>query len=285
MTDPIEARPSWLLPKLSGVGSDIDANEAQLEYVKQFLNHYRRAGLVEDDEAKPLYDACPACARCWASVPLDEHPAPVDAAVTVPWVGSGYRPGGVVAVAINMNKYGGLGAQWWLRNGANRTLRDGRREPFGYPVGTYLGLALANLAGLPLDPAPAPSLVADAWDRSAFLEAVKCAPMRGRGEPTRDMWDECPPRYLAAELELLAPGVVVTVGREVADALAAATSATWELDEPGFRRGRGRIGTAEVEVLGCNHPSWGHWRATVPPLVASLSRDPLGRERGRRIIR
>lgn len=282
MTDPSESRLSWLLPKLSGVGSDIDANESQLDYVKRFLDHYRHAGVVEEDEARPLYDACAACARCWGSVPLDERPAPVDATVSVPWVGSNYGPGGVAAVAINMNKYGGLGAQWWLRNGANRSLREGRREPFSYPVGTYLALALASLAGLPLDRDPPPSLVAEAWDHSAFLEAVKCAPMRGVGEPTREMWGECPTRYLAGELELLAPGVVVTVGRRVADAIAAATSVTWELDESGFRRGRGHIGNAEVEVLGCNHPSWRHWRTTLPALVTSLSREPLSRARGRR---
>jgi uracil-DNA glycosylase len=131
------------------------------------------------------------------------------------------------------------------------------------------------MGGRALESAPNPPAVADAWDRTAFLEAVKCAPLRGVGEPTAEMWEECPPRYLAADLELLEPGVVVAIGRDVADALAQAASVAWDVDEAGFRRGRGRLECGEVEVLACNHPSRQHWRNTLPALAGSLSQRPL----------
>ncbi|MGI8805440.1 MAG: hypothetical protein ACR2IN_07085 [Thermoleophilaceae bacterium] len=94
-------------------------------------------------------------------------------------------------MAINFHDYGGLGAQWWIRRGSNDRLRQGKRKLFDYRAGSYLALAHASLDGELLEEAPDPTLVADAWDRSAFLEAVKCAPRSGVSEPTDAMRRNC----------------------------------------------------------------------------------------------
>ncbi len=54
-----------------------------------------------------------------------------------------------------------------------------------------------------------PQQLADGWDRIAFLEAIKCAPQRPRSEPYPEMFEACPPTYLADELEILRPKTVL----------------------------------------------------------------------------
>jgi hypothetical protein len=276
VTDPIENQPAWLLRKLAGVESDLVAEPQQLAAVRAFLDAYRAAGLIAGHQALPLDVECPSCDRCWRGVPVAAHPSPVDAAMSVPWIGAGYRRGGVVAVAINLNKYGGLGAQWWVRHEDNKRLRAGRRPVFGYRAGTYLALLHAGAGGGTLDPEPDPAAVADAWDRTAFVEAVKCSPVAGVGEPTGAMWEHCPPRYLRRDLQLLAPGVVVVIGRRPAQALEAVLGIRWaDSPTPALRRGVGRLDGRTLDVIACNHPSRGHWRASTPALAASLARDPV----------
>ena len=53
-------------------------------------------------------------------------------------------------IADLLNKYGGLGGQWWVRHDENKRLRDsGRpRTRFRKPAGRYLALIRQSLAGV-----------------------------------------------------------------------------------------------------------------------------------------
>lgn len=248
--------------------------ESSLEWADRFCDFYASKGLLRGEEALPLHCDCPAAPDCWEGE--SAYPPRHEASISIPWCGPDYRSGGVAVVAINMNKYGGLGAHWWIRLERIRELRRGRHRAFDYRLGTFVALALASLGGAPLDPEPDPESVADAWEAAAFLESVKCSPERGVGAPTGAMWRNCPDRYLVDELALLAPSVVIAVGKAPCEVLRRLLSA--EIDEatPGFSRSQGACGGRDVEVLGCNHPSFGHWRATLPSLHESLWARPLG---------
>lgn len=105
-----------------------------------------------------------------------DHPPPDEATVSVPWIGPRYRRGGVAAVAINFHAYGGLGCPVVDPPGSERQAARGKPQALRLPRRLILALAHASLDGEPLEEAPDPRRVADAWDRSAFLEAVKCVP-------------------------------------------------------------------------------------------------------------
>lgn len=191
--------------------------ESSLEWADRFCDFYASKGLFRGEEALPLHCDCPAAPDCWEGE--SAYPPRHEASISIPWCGPDYRSGGVAVVAINMNKYGGLGAHWWIRLERIRELRRGRHRAFDYRLGTFVALALASLGGAPLDPEPDPESVADAWEAAAFLESVKCSPERGVGAPTGAMWRNCPDRYLVDELALLAPSVVIAVGKAPGEVL------------------------------------------------------------------
>jgi hypothetical protein len=269
----VENRRSWVLEKLRG--PDVGAPERSVCVVGQLCSLYAAHGLFDGDRALPLDCDCPAAAACWSGLGALERPPRAEAPISVPWIGPGYAAGGVVAVAINFNSYGGLGGQWWIRRGAIDALRAGHRKRFDYRTGTYLALIHACLAGQQLDAEPATATVADAWEASAFVEAIKCSPRRTSSRPTEAMWRNCPPRYLVDELELLAPGAILLVGQDTMGAVAGLLSAELVEDQPRVWRGRSELSGRPVELVGCNHPSFGHWRTSTPSLARSLGSHPL----------
>lgn len=247
----------------------------QLDWIDESLSVYSDAGLIEDGRAAPLYEACPACGSCWpGKVP---RPAPEDATISLPWRGPDYDVGGVAGVGINFNQYGGLGGHWWIRNEERKLLLAGRRRLFSYRAGSYLAMIGASRAGAVVEEVPSTESVAAAWDAAAFLEAVKCSPATGVGQPTETMWANCPPRYLATELQRLAPSAIVAIGRQVSEAVAELLGVAWDEVAPGFTRGRTQLVGRTVEVFGCNHPSYGHWKQTTPLLAESLRQRPAER--------
>jgi hypothetical protein len=104
-----------------------------------------------------------------------------------------------VLVAINQNEYGGLGALWWIARGAIDNLQQGRASDRGFHLrsGWYMAAVLSALDGglAPDESELDADAAADAWQRSAFLEAVKCSPIGNRSKPDSAMWGNCPPRY------------------------------------------------------------------------------------------
>jgi hypothetical protein len=275
----VENRRSWLLDKLRG--PDVGAPERTVSLVDRLCSLYADHGLFDGDRARPLDCDCPAAAACWSGLGPSERPPRAEAPISVPWIGPRYAAGGLVAVAINFNAYGGLGGQWWIRRGAIDALRAGKRKPFDYRTGTYLDLIHASLAGRQLETEPPPAAVADAWEASAFVEAIKCSPRWTSSRPTEAMWRNCPPRYLVDELRLLAPGALLLIGRETMEAVAGLLSAQLAEDEPRVWRGRAEFAGRTVELVGCNHPSFGHWRTSTPSLARSLGLRPLRLGTGR----
>lgn len=86
---------------------------------------------------------------------------------------------------------------------------------------------------------------------------------------------QLPARYLVDELSLLEPGVLIVVGRWVGDALAQRVVVERSEQHPGLRRGTATIGGRKVEILCCNHPSYGNWKPTIASLRQTLAEHPL----------
>lgn len=246
---------SWLVAKL-----EVDAHAApeQVELVERAAGIYERQTVMRAGTAVPL-DRCCACGEeCWSAVGAHARPSdPQRAGITVPWIGAGYSDSKICVVAINHHNFGGLGANWWMARGhIHERLGRGRRHPFALGIGSYVAAVKASITGRPIPAGPTPAEAADGWDTAAFVEAVKCAPWEKASKPTAAMWRNCPPRFLLAELELLAPRVVIVAGRgpgrgAIADALAVDTR---RAHGQSFERGRGRLEGQPIDVLFCNHP-------------------------------
>jgi hypothetical protein len=187
--------------------------------VDRLCDAYAEHGLFDGDMARALDCDCPDAGACWDGVPNRHRPPRDEASISVPWIGPRYRPGGIAALAINQNAYGGLGALWWIRRGANEALRDGKRKNFDIGAGSYLAVAHDSLTGARLEKRVIPEQAADAWDGSALLEAIKCSPRWAASRATGAMWRNCPPRYLLDELRLIAPRVLLVIGQSVGPAV------------------------------------------------------------------
>lgn len=210
----------------------LGAGEHEMKLVQSLLELYEEEGLLSDEgEARPLFTDCDRCSDCWTAG--DKRPDVGDpAGIAVPWVGPGYKKSRLCVAGLNGNKYGNLGATWWITK-CDIEARRGHAEWAGEPtsVHPFYPHTARFIAGLltetsDFDPnAPVVgSECADLWDSVSFLEAVKCSPHSGsRGSPTPAMVENCPPRYLRQELMVLKPQVLLVVGkgawRSVADAL------------------------------------------------------------------
>jgi hypothetical protein len=68
-----------------------------------------------------------------------------------------------MAIGMNMNAYGGLGAQWWKITDAIRKLEAGHRVQFYFRAGAYFASVLAALEQKRPDPEPTPESAAIGW--------------------------------------------------------------------------------------------------------------------------
>lgn len=253
---------------------DAGAGEAQLELLRDCLSLYEREDLLKDGRAEPLFRACADCRSCWSGdVP---RPAPDKGEIAVPWIGPGYLESGICAVAINLNKYSPLGANWWIVRGhIYDRLGRGSRRNFEYRVGQYLAAIRKSQQGISvrsenLDPHAG----AQGWLDCAFLEAVKCSPDRGVSRPTETMWANCPPRYLTDELAILKPRLILAIGVPVGRWIRELLTVRVSEESHGFVRGAGSVSGKPVEVICLNHPSFGHWRSSREGLLGSLASHP-----------
>jgi hypothetical protein len=263
---------SGLLRKLA---RDAKAGPEQLALVERCGHHYSEQGVIADDIGLPLHQACQCAGECWADFSAETEPDFGEAAVSVPWIGPDYFEQRLCVIAINQNTYGGLGAHWWVVRGAIEDLENGRsgKRYFHLHTGMYIAALLSGLStgATPQRDALDAAAAADAWQRCAFVEGVKCAPKADRSKPSARMWDNCPPRYLQAELEVLAPRVLLVAGRDTWDAvhhLLQVEGTSWG---DAFWRGVGTLNGEKTEVFFVNHPGFGHWRASLAELLASVS--------------
>jgi hypothetical protein len=270
--DPDEHSAPGLLRKLEH--EDVGAGRWEVGLTRRLLSMYERRGLLRDGRARPLYEACDACAECWAGeVP---RPPAWRAEIAVPWIGSGYRRSGICAIAINLNKYGPLGANWWIVRGhIHDRLGKGSRRNFEFRVGQYVAAIRASQEGRPLDRDVEPVVAAQGWEDCAFFEAVKCSPESGVSAPTEAMWENRPPRYLLDEMEILGPRVVLAIGVRVGEWVRRLLGAEHlQIDRPGLRRGRGTLAGEDVDVICVNHPSFGNWKSSREALLETLGSAP-----------
>ena len=264
----------WLLEKLKSVA--VGATQSQVDLVAASCRVYEGNRVLRNGLALPLHCACPDANDCW-SRPSLVRPPREEASVSVPWVGASYRRGGLTAIGINMNAFGGLGAQWWKIRGAIRKLEGGQRVQFYFRAGAYFASVLRALAHDQPNSDPTPESAAIGWEGCSFLEAVKCSPIGSASRPEKSMWKNCPPRYLEAELEVLAPRVVLTLGVGVGNVAQEMPGFTQTDDGEGFARGVATVADTKVEILRCRHPGRSErlWRASYDSLHASLERHPL----------
>jgi len=265
--DEAEVEVDALLHKLR---TDGEATATQLDHVRRALDVYDELGVVRAGRALPLHEACACAAQCWEPFGSADRPDAGHAGVSVPFVGWDYEAFRICVVGINLHDYGGLGANWWVCRGHMfDRLGKGKRSHFAYGTGAYLAALRASLDGkAAVRDRPTTEAAADGWRAAAFVEAVKCAPRRNTSKPSAAMWSNCPPLFLVRELELLAPRVLLVLGRtDVTRRVTRLLDAAVVDSRPSFERARGQVAGRAAEIVCCNHPARGGW----PPSFASLT--------------
>lgn len=277
---------------------ELGPGDPRMPLLERCLELYARRGVVDAKGGDlPLFRICPNRRTCWSEAEraaTDEYPKSLDnAGVAAPWLGSRFVERRIVMVGINFNDYGGLGAHWHICRSHQDHQRRGQRghdgRPFGFAAAAYVRAVVAALESRLVDvrePPTDPREVADAWDDCAFVEAVKCSPDRRAGEPYAPMFPNCTDLLLLDELALLAPAVVVVLGRSelrehVRRLFKQHDGLEWGMHPnlPSLERDQLRLNGQRAELISVNHPgSRGHWRRSYVSLVRSLTREPLVRE-------
>lgn len=254
------------------------ADEQQLSTVARLLDTMEdRFGWIQNGSAQPLACACEAYDACWAGIPASRRPHGRKANASVPWVGAAFDRDRIAVVGINANQYGGLGANWWITRGHLRDLAPGKKPAFPFRVAQYLSAIRASSAGTTPARVDEPRALASEFESCAFFQSIQCSPIGARGNATHEMATQCPPRHLVPQLEDLAPSLVVTIGKTNRERIWALVDAREEPATPGVWRGTGRLVDREIELIGLYHPSFGHRKRSLEPLIAELRARPLRR--------
>jgi hypothetical protein len=245
----------------------------------RIIDLYRAEGLLPDGYDEALFCCCPHRDRCWKGAPRPEKEQ--DAGVAFPWIGTRYFDSRVVVLGLNLNNFGGLDGNFLMCLGHVEAMREGKPgkagRQFARGAMKYLRVILASLDGEDLPAANADIAnqdLAALWERCAFLERVKCAPGNARATPTEAMIWECPLFLAAKELEILAPRVILHLGRSN-------LRREWLVQEDGYgqeriphmERDKATIGGRSVELISVNHPSgWANRvAASLEQLIFSLA--------------
>lgn len=102
---------------------------AQLDLAVDFASLYEERGLLIDGHAPSLWKCCPNADSCWAGA-METRPNDWDGDgnISLPWVGPGYRPGGVLLVGMNFNDASGLAAAFQIAEGDRQAFQAGHRR-------------------------------------------------------------------------------------------------------------------------------------------------------------
>lgn len=246
--------------------------------------------------SRPLCSCCPHAKVCWASAaharrsPSRERPE--DGGIILPWVGAGYRRGGVLVVGVNPN----IAAEdrtyllsehelsWDLYDRSLRRLQPTvGRSTFAYRMARSASLLLSRAEGASIpDPGNCDPLLR-ALHSTARLQAVKCIPKRARSRPTQTMTRRCPPFLLACELAILRPGLILTLGSVPDAAIAQIPGYKYLEDQSSEYLWRHRIiaDWGQPEVFAIPHPAdpRGGWKRGNETLQHVLY-DQQSRRRG-----
>ena len=265
------------------------AADSAIQLVSELCELYEAQGALRNGADLPLDSMCPNCGPCWSRASLDEHPSHERAGISAPFIGRDYVERRICIVAINLRGGGGLQDVWYTCGKHIEAQRAGRRgvegRAFAYGAMAYAWLVDAALRGdLPPDwKIPRREALADVWDGCAFVEAIKCAPDRKRGEPFPEMVVTCPPFLLLHELAVLRPRVILLLSRGSArDAIRPLLNVEWdhyppEIAHPGrLERDRCQVAGQTVELFCLDHPASLRWQDSLRQLHESLALVPLG---------
>jgi Uracil DNA glycosylase superfamily len=238
--------------------------------------------------ARPLCECCPNKKTCWAGA-MDarrtpSRDRPEDGGIILPWVGARYQLGGLVVIAINPNVAQDhrtfLLSEHEISWRDHCVLESGQKNDddsyFAYRM-LRSAAALLDLASeLPITDRERPEDLIDALHRTARLQTVKCVPQRDDSEPTSAMGRVCPAFFLDAELEILQPQLILTLG-SVPDAAISRLSGYEYLESASVEylwRHRLIREWGSAEVFAIPHPANRHggWHRGHEALLAALRR-------------
>ena len=268
---------------------------------------YESEGLIADGAPLALCRCCPSAEDCWrreqGRLPRVFPARNNDATGTTgesgsifwPWIGEQYRPGGVSLVSLNINNaHADPGADDWWTIGVEYAIAEhalaglgaGRRRIlnslFHYRAMSAALAVLASQDGFDPTEEPSPEEAAAALERIARVQAIKCSPSHDNSTPTVEMRANCPPRFAARELQVLAPGVLLSLGADARTLIDGLAKPTRTERGTQFHRGRLKLAGTEVELLALPHPtSRGRaWSLGLAELVASLRSAPASEADG-----
>lgn len=266
-----------------------DPTEMNTEFSQEFETLYALRGVLPHRPRPTLARCCPDGQACWKGLTprggTSKDPDSENDSIFLPWVGPDYRRGGVCVVGINLNVGKGSGT-WW---GTERKIADEQRTALALAAGeirvhdSHWAFATSSAAAVVLRSldgrsggAPEGAELVAALDRTARVQSVKCSPPRvDRGSPEPAMWQNCPPRFLGAELEILKPNVLLVYGKQPKAAVRA-LGVESDVERVGrFRRLTLSIADRDVTVFCLTHTGHGGWRADKRPLEDSLLERPL----------
>ena len=267
------------------------ADDGQTQLVRDVAARYVERGLLDPAGGRrQLSTECPRHCTCWqgnrrAFAPED----PAEDAVALPWIGSRYEHERILVVGTNFSRGGGMGAHWGTCNLHIDAMKAGKLGFRGRP---YASRAMSAVRAVResrsgrLDETwrpPPPEQLADDWHSVAYVQAVKCAPSRSRATPFREMYDECPSLTLMPELEVLAPQVMLLLGRGrvrdgVREQLRREANLEWGKSPGSLERDIFDVGNGTCTLLCLNHPATRdarRWPESLDQLVQSLIVEPV----------
>ncbi|HZL21084.1 MAG TPA: uracil-DNA glycosylase family protein [Polyangia bacterium] len=277
-----------------------DGEDKLLGQVKIF---YRDAGVLNGENALELPDHCADAATCWEGLGERRYGS---CTIALPWIGPKYEEARVLVVAENLNSGSDL---WALAGGKGKgyvldamcELEVRPRVRFGnapkdyagtllwHCIGTYAAVILRELGVPPFaemqltnGEVPVKAITIDAYRYLAYLNHVKCSPNDGaRSQPSLAMWNRCGKRFLAGEINILEPAVILALGSgNNGPRLAAILRSRWThvTSRRGnyvtlhrfFREGE------HLDLVVVPHPSYFRvsWKTVVSGLVDCLHHDP-----------
>jgi hypothetical protein len=209
--------PSWVRNDLARYGVE---DESRLELHESFWRHYESRGLIRGDEPRPIQTPSSREHICWCS----ETECTGDGqkfGISLPWIGRRYRESRLLVLAENI-RGGGEGGLMTQHDVVRRLsdhlgLGETPDTPSPFKIQFFLRTLQAAVQILRVQRGQEPATWISRADRLralqeiALLEAVKC---QTDAAPSPWMWEACPEKIgLPDELQLLAPGVVMVLGR------------------------------------------------------------------------
>lgn len=203
----------------------------QLRVALRYASLYQRLGLAGRGSPRSLRLCCAHGADCWQSAG-DRRANANKGAISLPWIGREYRPGGVMVLGLNFNDGHGLALAFRLANWERAAFAQGNRK-MNYDAAGYAGSMFAycstRSAAVAYDALRGqdrikdrddPRQLVEVLDHIVRLEAVKCSPRNAQNSrPTPVMLDRCPPHLLAAEITIARPRCILAFGAAASEAI------------------------------------------------------------------